>query len=201
MRNISFKPTSRRSSHASPNQTACPPGTVRVTALTASREASAQVAQVFGTHNRPRPIVTSSAMAASWSSPAPRAPGRTTVTCSRTRRRRSCREPRSHSRGRRGQRVKLGGRQERAVLASRRDRDPLAGKRILAQGRGRRPRFRPPRVLGPVGGQGRIRVVEIDELAPIAQAGDALGDRGHRGVRLLVPVQSQVAGQGDAASE
>jgi len=44
-----FKPASRRSSHASPNQT-CPPGTVRVTEPTASRTASAQVAQVFGTH-------------------------------------------------------------------------------------------------------------------------------------------------------
>jgi len=34
---------------ASPNQT-CPPRTVRVTETTASRKASAQVAQVFGTH-------------------------------------------------------------------------------------------------------------------------------------------------------
>ena len=49
-RKISFKPTNRRSSHASPNQT-CPPGTVRVTDPTASRKASAQVAQVFGTHS------------------------------------------------------------------------------------------------------------------------------------------------------
>jgi hypothetical protein len=48
-RKISFKPASRRSSHASPNQT-CPPGTVRVTEPTASRTSSAQVAQVFGTH-------------------------------------------------------------------------------------------------------------------------------------------------------
>src|SRR5450755_246025 len=36
-RKISFKPTGRRSSHASPNQT-CPPGTVRVTDPTASRK-------------------------------------------------------------------------------------------------------------------------------------------------------------------
>src|SRR5262249_55476449 len=52
-RNISFKPTSRRSLHAGPPET-CPPGTVRTDGV---HKASAQVAQVFGTDSDRRAIV------------------------------------------------------------------------------------------------------------------------------------------------
>ncbi|GMA95924.1 hypothetical protein GCM10025881_27480 [Pseudolysinimonas kribbensis] len=78
----------------------------------------------------------------------------------------------------RGERIGLRRRQDHAVLPGGGDRDPVAGQHVLPHGRGRRSRIEQALVDASLGAENGVRVVEVDQLAPVGETSGALQDAG-----------------------
>ena len=78
-----------------------------------------------------------------------------------------------------GERVGVGARHHDTVLAVGRHGDPVAGEHVLAHGAGGGARVELALVEPTLGGERRVGVVEVDELASVGHARDAAGDTGH----------------------
>jgi hypothetical protein len=78
-----------------------------------------------------------------------------------------------------GERILVGGRQEHAILPGRGDGDPLSGERILAHRRRDGPRIEDAGIRLAIGREGRVGVVEIDQLTPVGKPVFAFGNLRH----------------------
>ncbi|GAA5146858.1 hypothetical protein GCM10025768_06020 [Microbacterium pseudoresistens] len=81
-------------------------------------------------------------------------------------------------RGLRGEGVELGGRQEGAVLPCGGDRDPVAGEHVEAHGGRVGTGVERAGVDAALGGQGRARIVVVEQLAPVGEPRAPLHDAG-----------------------